>query len=315
MLALAPLYFDISVVELLLPLACGARACLAPPLAGASPVTLAGFMERQQVTFCYLVSSIARQLVDALDHSGGDLERLDHVILSGEAPRASWVSRAMERMPRARFYNLYGSTEVPVCAVHQIERPPAGEIPLGLEVGGAEVLLVTEDGQEADHGQEGELWASGPILLSGHLGDPGLDASRFVQRAGRRYLRTGDWARRDPAGRLVFAGRRDQQLKVRGMRVDLTEVEAVVSRCPDVAEVVAVALAHPEDGHRVRVAASPLAVSAEQVLDRCRQNLPGYMIPERVVTVAALPRTATGKVDRRQAASLVSSTPKAALGE
>ena len=308
-LGLAPLYFDISVVELLLPLTCGARACLAPPLAGASPGTLAGFMEREEVTFCYLVSSVARQLVDALDLDGRYLDRLEHVILSGEAPQTAWVDRAMERMPGARLYNLYGSTEVPVCALFQIPRPPAGEIPLGREVGGAEVLLVTGQGREAGDGQEGEIWASGPIMLTGHFRDPGLDASRFVQRAGRRYLRTGDWARRDPSGRLIFAGRRDQQIKVRGMRVDLTEVEAVVARCPGVAEVAALALAHPEHGHQVRAAVSPLEVSADQVLDHCRQNLPGYMIPERVVSVAALPRTASGKVDRKQAASLVSSTP------
>lgn len=306
MLCLAPLHFDMSVLELLLPLASGGCACLAPPLAGTSPATLANFLEQERITLCYLVASVAGRLAAGVQQDERDLSAVRAVILSGEPAGQEQVTAAMDLLPGARLYNLYGSTEVCACTVWKMERPPTGRIYLGGSLPGMDLLLVGEDGEQVEDGRPGEIWAAGPLLLTGHLDDPAMDQRRLVMRGGRRYLRTGDWARRDRRGGLIFVGRRDAMIKIRGLRVDLSEVEAVLLGHPAVAEAAAVGIPDPESGYRIRAAVTMTGPHDLEGLERhCAEHLPSYMLPERILPVDAMPLTRTGKIHRPQVRQLL----------
>lgn len=317
-LALAPLHFDIALVELLLPLTRGASACLAPPLAGASPPSLAAFLNQAKVTLAYVVGSVARGLGGvAADAPSPHLTRL---VLSGEPAMPAWVAELHRSFPNAELFNLYGATEFPVATLYAIPRVAsagagdraAPSIPVGAPVEGVKVRLVdpgwepAQPIEQAGARLDGEIWIGGATVPLGHLDAPELDDQRLVMADGQRWLRTGDLGRLAPDGDLHFAGRRDDMVKVRGHRVDLLEVDVALASCPGVRSAAAVALPHPTDGHRlVAAACADPEVTAMDVLAHCGAELPAVAVPHHVALGCQLPTTATGKVDRRALAALL----------
>ena len=292
-LALAPLNFDISLVELLLPLTQGGCACLAPPAAGASAPALAEFLGQAEVTLAYMVGSVARGLAREIQ-PGAPLP-LTRLIVSGEPALPGWVARLQRALPGAELFNLYGATELPVGALHRIPRPPPDPIPLGQAVDGVSLHLRAEGGRDARPGEEGEICAAGSFLPLCHLDAPDLDQRRLVELRGERHLRTGDWARRDQAGALHFVGRQDEMVKVRGHRVDLMEVDRTLCQVPGVDAALAVVINHQTLAAGICCADEADLANAQR---HCARELPGYMVPTRLVRVPDLPRTTTGKLDR-----------------
>jgi len=296
-LALAPLHFDISLVELLLPLSVGGCACLAPALAGAVPRELADFLGRSGITLAYMVASAARGWSE--EPSLGDADRISRLILTGEPSEGSWVTRLQRALPRAELFNLYGATEVPVATLYPVPRPaPPGPLPLGQAIEGVDLMLQGEEGRPVLGGGAGEVLASGSLLPLGHLDQPDLDARRMPVIDGVRWLHTGDWASRDGDGNLCFAGRRDDLVKVRGYRVNLTEVDQALSSGPGVTAALACAGGDGAVELWAGVCGDP-GLDPLEVQQHCARLLPGYMVPARVEKLGALPRTSTGKLDRR----------------
>jgi D-alanine--poly(phosphoribitol) ligase subunit 1 len=159
-------------------------------------------------------------------------------------------------------------------------------------------------------GQAGELWIGGPCVGLGYYANPGETATRFRQDPRQDkyravYYRSGDRVREDGEGRLWFQGRVDNQVKIRGHRIELEEIDLAVQSVPDVQRAVAVVLPGA-DGDEVAVAyMAGKAVATEEVLAVCKQKLPAYMRPARVAQFDELPRNANGKVDRRAAKALL----------
>ncbi len=261
-----------------------------------------------------LLGFLAERGVDAFDCTPSQLRLLlaesdgrplpPRVLIGGEAlDEALWTQLAGD--DRTRFFNLYGPTE---CTVDTTVCRIVGRRPvLGRPLANVAVYLLDPDGMPAPPGVVGHLHVGGAGLARGYLGNPGLTASRFLPDpfagvSSARLYATGDLARRLPDGRLEFVGRADHQVKVRGFRIELREIEAVLAGHPVVREAVVV-VREDQPGDR-RLAAYLVADGAGATAGELRaflaERLPDYMVPAAFVTLPALPLTANGKLDRRR---------------
>jgi acyl-coenzyme A synthetase/AMP-(fatty) acid ligase len=241
------------------------------------------------------------------------------VIFAGEVFPPKYLARLMEELPHPRYLNWYGPTETNVCTAFEV---PAGgadtrPAPIGKACANTEVFAVTSDGRRVSRpGEEGELYVRGPSLMRGYWGQPAktlevLVRNPFKEEGDELVYRTGDLVTLEPDGNYAYLGRRDSMVKIRGYRVELGEVEAALYRHPAIRE--AAVLPVPDEllGSRLRAVVAAVkgdwrgqgrwaggGLTRENVLDHCRQWLPGYMVPDVVDFREALPRTSTGKVDR-----------------
>ena len=208
------------------------------------------------------------------------------------------------------FLNIYGSSEACGMITCHAVRGDEENIPIGQAPGTYRLYIVGEDGQPVADGEAGELWISGPQLCRGYLNHPELTANVFIpnpfndkHEAGyERVFRTGDFVRRDAKGSLLFAGRRDGLVKVRGFRVELREVEAAVLTCPGVTGATLQSASDTLNGTTYIVAyvTGEKALDAEAIKQHVAALKPDYMVPEVVMQIDEIPRNANGKVDRER---------------
>ena len=239
MLALTSASFDISVLELLLPLAVGARVVVAPRGASADPDQVFRLIAEAGVTHLQATPSTLSVLCDA----GLDAPGLS-VLCGGEAAPPGLFDRLRKRC--RRVWNVYGPTETTVWSTIA-SAGPEGDPPLGRPLQGQSVYLLDEFQSPVPMGVEGEIYIGGVGVSRGYVGRPALTAARFLpdpfaDEPGSRMYRTGDRARFCPGPRLEFLGRADRQIKVRGFRVECEEVEHVLNQHPAVALGVAAAV-------------------------------------------------------------------------
>jgi amino acid adenylation domain-containing protein len=305
----APLHFDLSVFDIFA--TCRAAACLAViPEGGATfPVSIAKWLESEQISVWYSVPSVLTLLACFGNLPQFDLSRLRTVIFAGEVFPPKYLARLRDELPHPRYLNWYGPTETNVCTAFEV--PPGrmddGPVPIGMPCANTEVFAVTDQGRRVSQpGEEGELYVRGPSLMQGYWGLPAKTREVLLQNPFRaayddRVYRTGDLVTLDPAGNYFYLGRRDAMVKIRGYRVELGEVEAALYRHPAITEAAVLPVVDELLGSRLRAVISAdhaANLTRETVLDLCRQSLPSYMVPDVVEFRAALPRTSTGKVDR-----------------
>ena len=273
-----------------LALRAGATVCLPPPAALGHPGQLAAWLRRERVTVVTATPALLA-LVCGADRQ--PLPDLRVVICGGSPLSAATAALVRQRAVNAVVVNGYGSTETPqLVAAHEVcvgqPLPPTAQVPVGEPLPGRRVDVRTVDGRRCDIGQVGELWVAEPHIARGYV-NAGPD--RFVtDGSGRRWLRTGDLARRDAAGRLHLAGRTDRQVLVNGYRVNLEELEATARGCAGVSDAVAQVV---DDGGRqaVRVwvqRAADAAVGQDAVRDHLATVLPPGIMPARVIMVDRL---------------------------
>jgi len=305
----APLHFDLSVFDIFA--ACQAAACLAVLPGGTAtfPVSIARWLEAERISVWYSVPSVLTLLACYGSLGKFDLSGLRTVIFAGEVFPPRHLARLMAELPHSRYLNWYGPTETNVCTAFEVPAggADAGPAPIGKAIANTEVFAVTSEGRRVSGpGEVGELYVRGPSLMRGYWGQPArtgeaLVANPFRAGSGELVYRTGDLVTLEPTGNYAYLGRRDTMVKVRGYRVELGEVEATLYRHPAIAEAAVLPVHDELLGSRLRavVAADGAGTLTHQdVLDHCRQWLPGYMVPDIIEFREALPRTSTGKVDR-----------------
>ncbi len=295
--------------DLLVPLCLGAAVVVPDPERLAEPGYLAGWAREAGATLANLTPAMAQLFATPPPaRPQPPVETLRAAFVVGEALRRRDVARLRQVAPRARLINLYGATETQrALACHEVEPDEPHEvISLGTGMEGCQLLVVSEAGALAGVGEEGEIAIRSPHLALGYLGDDEATSRRFLPspwgaRQGDRLYLTGDRGRFLPNGEVSFAGRADRQVKVRGFRVELEEVEAVLGRLPGVAQVVAVAREDAELGTRLAAYLVPAAAELDLGLVRreLEARLPAYMVPAALVPLAALPLNPHGKLDRR----------------
>jgi amino acid adenylation domain-containing protein len=304
----APFHFDLSIFDIFAASVAGATVVLVPPEAAYFPVDVARFIEREQITIWYSVPSVLSMLVTRGDLRPGRFPALRTVLFAGEVFPTKYLRRLMDVLPATRFCNLYGPTETNVCTWYDVPPIPAGQdepIPIGRAIDGEEVFAVTEDGRRASPGEVGELFVRGLTVMQGYWGDPTRTSRSLVRGPlgdpGRDpAYRTGDLVVEQPDGMYRLLGRRDHQIKSRGYRIELGEIETALYAHPAVVECAVIAVPDPIITNRIKA----FVVTRSDVTDRelarsCMERLPRHMIPESFEFRGSLPKTSTGKIDRR----------------
>ena len=302
----APFHFDLSVLDLYAAFSVGACVCVVPEGSAYSPRHLVEFLVAEGITIWYSVPSA---LVLMMEHGGLlEVERLPlrHLLFAGEPFPIRHVRALRDRWPDLPMHNLYGPTETNVCTaltVDAIDPQRERPVPIGKATCGDRAWAVTDDGREAEIGEQGELWVSGPTVMLGYWGHP---------PQGDRPYPTGDLVRRLDAENFDFIGRRDHMLKVRGHRIEAGEVEACLLAHDGVREAAVVVGGDGLNGRLVAYlvgqvegsgAPRPSLIALKQ---HCAARLPRSMIVDAVRWLPEMPRTGNGKVDRATLARLAS---------
>ncbi|GAA3728973.1 hypothetical protein GCM10022225_07950 [Plantactinospora mayteni] len=309
--------FDISALELFLPLVTGAEVVVAADRVRADPGALLDLVVDRDVTVLQATPTLWRHLAPVL----GQRLRGRRVLSGGEPLTPTLAEQLLAA--GCRLYHVYGPTETTIWSTAtELTSPVPEPVPIGALISNTTGYVTDSTGADVPVGVPGELRIGGTGVALGYRGDPPLTAERFVTdpRHGRLY-RTGDRVRQRPDGILEYLGRADRQLKVRGHRVEPGEVESVLERHPEVRAAAVIAEPDPA-GHQRLVAAivstDPTASgSADQPLtvrlhDHLAARLPAAMVPSRFVLLPDLPLTGNGKVDYRAVAAAVARAGAAA---
>ncbi|MEV0505149.1 amino acid adenylation domain-containing protein, partial [Streptomyces spectabilis] len=297
-----PSSFDVSVWEFFLPLLSGAVLVMAEPGAHRDPARLAATVQRHGVTMTHFVPSMLHAFVD--EPTSAACVSLRHVVCSGEALPADLAARFHDVLG-AELHNLYGPTEAAVDVTYHRASPDetGGTVPIGRPVWNTQVHVLDRALRPVPPGVIGELYLAGDQLARGYAGRQGLTAERFVAcpfADGARMYRTGDLVRWDRHGRLVFVGRADHQVKLRGLRVELDEIAAVLATAPGVSW--ATVVVHERAaGDELLVAYVHGDAPGDEAALRAHAAaaLPDYMVPSAVIALDAVPLTPSGKLDRK----------------
>ncbi len=315
-LLLSPLHFDSSVAGLFWTLGSGGTLLLPPPGHERDARKIIGALDGEEVSHTLMLPSLYEVILESAEPS--ELRSLRTVMVAGEACSPALVlahGRHQSHRPDggARLFNEYGPTEATVWAtateLTAAEFTATGltandaiqPVPIGYPVGDVRVHVLNQHQEPVPIGASGELYLGGPTLARGYANDPEQTAARFLELApgSERLYRTGDHVRLDSSGCLTFLGRLDRQVKVRGQRIELGEVEAALSTIDDVVEAAACVTKGP--GGQLQLVAfvsgpvDPAALDGSKALS---DLLTGAMQPQLILALESLPRTASGKVDR-----------------
>ncbi|WP_226889236.1 non-ribosomal peptide synthetase [Nostoc sp. MG11] len=300
--------FDPSVWQIFWPLCFGAQLIMARPGGHQDTAYLVKLITEQQITVIGLVPSILRVLLD--EQGIENCQSLKHITCGGEALPVELIERFFTKLNLDNvLYNCYGPTEASIDATFwRCQRGNNYIIaPIGCPITNTQIYILDEDLQPVPVGESGELYIGGAGLARGYLKRADLTKEKFIlnpfsKELGARLYKTGDLARYLEDGNIEYIGRLDSQIKIRGFRVELGEIEAVLSQHPAVQQSVVTAR---EDvpGDKRLVAYVVLDSEQAATIDRLRhflkQRLPDYMVPSAFVMLEALPMNPNGKVDRR----------------
>ncbi|MEV5008949.1 amino acid adenylation domain-containing protein [Streptomyces sp. NPDC055692] len=305
----APLTFDISVWQMLAGLVAGGRVRLVGEDTALDPQALFGRVADERITVLEVVPSLLRTALDAWGSGAEPVElpALRWLMVTGEALPPDLCGRWLARYPHIPLVNAYGPTECSDDVTHAVIDAATAlgdvRVPIGAAIRNTRLYVLDNRLQPVPVGVPGELYVGGTGVGYGYVGDPRRTAVTFVpdpfaDEPGRRLYRTGDRVRRLPDGQLEFLGRLDHQVKIRGQRIELGEVEAALRAVPAVTDAVVTVGTDPAGQSRL-VGHIVGAVDPRQVRTELAGALPEAMVPAALMVLDALPLTPNGKVDRK----------------
>ena len=267
------------------------------------PASLTARAAEHQATMFYAVTTLLQSIVDRGALDTHDLSSVTKILFAGERYPPAALVRLAEAFPNADLANVYGPAEVNACTVYHLDSAP--DPTKGASIGpawpGAKLLIVDENEQPVGVGEKGELWVSATTRMSHYWGRPDLTASSTRPREdGPDWYRTGDIVSQDSNGLCWFHGRKDSQVKIRGMRLELEAVESVLGEAPNVLYAVAAAQSR---GDEVHLAAALVAKEGSQIdlsaVKRfCLKRLHPNAVPQSLTIRESFPKTPSGKIDR-----------------
>ena len=308
----APLHFDLSVFDIFVAVKCGASIVLLSEMLSTFPMKLAEYIEKEQITVWNSVSSVLTMLADKgmLERQNFDSLRLVH--FSGDIMPVKYLRLLKKHLSKASFFNIYGQTEANSSLCYPIREIPDNDswrIPVGTPFPNFEVFALNEDRQVVSRpGEEGELYVSSSTVALGYWNDHDMTREKFVPDPRYPFLektvyKTGDLVRIDESGNYMFSGRKDHMVKSRGYRIELEEIETVLSGHPEIAAAVAIPIPDEIVGNRISAIITAMTgcfLTKENLSRYCASRLPKYMIPEIMEFRDSLPMTSSGKIDRKK---------------
>lgn len=301
----APFHFDLSILDIYLPLKHGARLILIAEGVGRQPKELASLVSDERITVWYSTPSILRLLLEVKDINTYDHSSLRIVFFAGEVFPIKHLRGLIDLWPEPRYFNLYGPTETNVCTFFEVPTPLPQEVtepvPIGTVCSGDAAIVMDEQDREVSPGAEGELYVTGPSVTSGYWNSPERNAVAFFSDpAGTHWYKTGDIVREDDDGNYIYISRRDRMIKRHGYRVELGEIEAALYRHDSITEAAVVAIPDQDGGVSVKAFINWIEEDRPSIIKLkrfCIENLPAYMIPDRFFVLPSLPKTSTDKID------------------
>lgn len=308
--------------DVLTPLALGATLCIPAVEDLASAARLVGWVNHERISVMHLTPAMGTMLLDgarAIAQACGkaSLPSLRYLFFGGDVLDGAFISALRPYAPNVEIVNFYGTTETPQAmawcpAPPDTAMPLIPFMPLGRGIDGAQLIIQSAPGVQAGIGELGQIHIRSPYLSRGYRDDPGLTARLYIANpfrtvrdaAGDRMFQTGDLGRYLPDGNVVFVGRADEQIKIRGFRVELGEVIAALEQHPAVTQARILQEQIHAGGRLIAYAVrrkgqESAMITEADVLRFLRSRLPDYMIPARVVWLERLPLTSNGKIDRR----------------
>ncbi|HEX8592566.1 MAG TPA: non-ribosomal peptide synthetase [Pseudomonas sp.] len=298
----APVSFDVSVWECFWPLITGCQLVLAAPGEHRDPRRIVELIQRFGVTTLHFVPPLLRLFIE--DPQVAGCSSLKRIFSGGEALPAELRNRVLAQLPNVELHNRYGPTETAINVTHwQCRTEDGPRSPIGRPLGNVLCRILDSELNPLPAGVAGELCIGGIGLARGYLGRPGLTAERFVPDplgdAGTRLYRTGDRARWSAEGVIEYLGRLDQQVKLRGFRVEPQEIEARLLAQPTVLEAVVMVRETQGGAQLIGWYTASSDVPAEQLRTALAAELPDYMVPAQLIQLAQMPLSPSGKLDRR----------------
>ncbi|MDH5880610.1 amino acid adenylation domain-containing protein [Vibrio sp. S/42/10] len=304
-----PFSFDVSVWEFFWPLMTGARLAIAPPEAHRQPRLLSEVVQKEKVTTIHFVPSMLNAF--SIETTISECTSLRRIICSGEALPADLVEQVLSHAP-VDLHNLYGPTEAAIDVTYwPCELPVSKRIPIGYAISNTQLHVLDDNWNPVPVGVPGELYLAGVGLAREYLSRPDLTADRFVPNPfggpGSRMYRTGDQVVQYADGRLEYLGRLDNQVKIRGLRIELEEIENVINQLDWVEESAVVAFKHQTGDQLIGYVADPMwnelkqdnELKLEIVKQHLSEQLPDYMVPTILLGLSEMPLSPNGKRDRK----------------
>ncbi|MGA7437302.1 MAG: amino acid adenylation domain-containing protein [Luteibacter sp.] len=303
-----PFSFDVSVWEFFWPLLEGATLVVAKPGGHQDVSYLSNLIDAQAITTAHFVPPMLDVFLNEVEPGSG--RSLRKVMCSGQALPMELQQRFFATWDHVELHNLYGPTEASVDVTYWQCRQQStlGSVPIGYPIANIQIHILDDFNQPVPVGVVGHLYIAGVGLARGYVNRPDLTEAVFVPNPfstvpGARMYRSGDLARYLPDGNIEYLGRSDHQVKIRGLRIELGEIEATLAALDSVRDVVV--LARPDERNVPRLVAYVVAHDGHALPDEASlrrtlaQTLPDYMVPDYVMTLASMPLTSNGKVDRK----------------
>lgn len=306
----SPLHFDMSTFDYLTGPSCGATTVIIPEAYTLFPANLSQLIEDERLTIWYSVPFALIQILQRGVIEQRDLSSLRWILYGGEPFPSGHLRKLMEYLPNTGISNVYGPAEVNQCTYFNVPHFDEWDaddyrVPIGVDVHNAESLILGEDDQILSQSEAGELVVRTATMMQGYWGRPELNAKAFYRQEifpdyYQTYYRTGDLVKMRDDGLMDFLGRIDHQVKVRGYRVELAEVDNALNAHPSVEEASSFTI-KTDTMDEIWAAAiiTDKDVSDRDIIAFVSKRVPSYAVPSRIIFKDSFPRGGTGKIDRR----------------
>ena len=307
----SPLHFDMSTFEFFSGPLKGACTILIPEEYTKLPASLSNLIADEHLTIWYSVPFALIQLLLRGVLETRDLSSLRWILYGGEPFPVRYLRELMIRLPDARFSNVYGPAEVNQCTFYHISKPPdktEDSLPIGQVWANSEGLVIDQDDQPVDPGTTGELLIRSPTMMQGYWNREDLNQRAFYYRSPfpgyqEIFYRTGDLVQLTENGNYKYIGRKDRQIKTRGYRVELDEVEIALSSHQQIEEAAAFPIPDSEGSTLISAGVKlkdNQKVAVQDLMKYLKTKVPWYAVPRNITFVKEFPRTSSGKIDRRE---------------
>lgn len=290
--------FDVSLLELFLPLANGGRIIIPPPSLDLLSIEFLYFLDQHEVNILQGTPGFMQQMLHSMQRSGKQPNKLAYLCIGGESLPAGLFAGLKELLPACCISNHYGPTETTIDALVNYDIQTFEKNVIGKPLAYTHVLILDPGGQVCPVGVYGEICIGGDGLAKGYLNQQELTAAKFIQRVGQRLYRSGDTGRWLSDGSIEFVGRTDDQLKVRGYRIEPGEIESVLCSIPDISAAVVLPVGEGNEKELWAYLLSTATLDMQALTNALRNALPAYMVPARFIQLAEFPLTQNGKTDK-----------------
>lgn len=299
----APFHFDLSTFDLFASCLVGAQVVLIPTYLTKFPASIKQFIENEKISVWYSVPSALVQLLQRGKLDQTSAQSLRVILFAGEAFPVKYIEALRTAAPRALLANLYGPTETNVCTYYILNKLQYNQpLPIGILCTHFDKIILDEHGEPSSE-STGELAVAGPHIMKGYWNRSDLTEASFVSYNNKHYYKTGDLVELLPNDNIAYIGRKDNQVKLRGFRVELGAIEHLLQSIEGVQEGIAYVIGKNEQAviHvSVCLEDGALDLSPSDILNQLRKALPNYALPSKIDILPSFPRTSNGKIDRKR---------------